>query len=65
VSSDSIYSSVEKELKRNFCIQHGGAIIHTANITPALLQEYFGNRIVERGLQPPQPPDLTPPDSFL
>jgi hypothetical protein len=31
----------------------------------ALLQEFFGEHIVEHGVWPPQSPDLTPPDFFL
>jgi hypothetical protein len=61
---DSICFSIGKELKKNFSIQHGGVIVHITNTTPALLQELFGDRIVKRGLQPPLPPDLTPPEFY-
>jgi hypothetical protein len=44
--------------------QYDGAIAHNANTT-ALLQEFFGENTVGRGLWPPRSPDLTQLDFFL
>jgi hypothetical protein len=50
---------VLKESERDCWFQYHGAMVHTANPT-ALLQEFFGEPIVGRGLWPPRSPDLTP-----
>ena len=31
----------------------------------AEIQSFFGDRVFSKGLWPPRPPDLTPPDYFL
>jgi hypothetical protein len=49
--------------ERDCCFQRDGATAHTANTT-ALLQEFFGESTVGRGLWPQRPPDLTLLTSF-
>jgi hypothetical protein len=53
-----------EDKERDSWFKNDGATAHTANITD-LLQEFFGERIVGRGLSPPRSPDLTPPCFFL
>lgn len=45
--------------------QQDGASAHTARETLAYLEEFFGERLISRGLYPPRSPDLTSCDSFL
>ncbi|GBN51466.1 hypothetical protein AVEN_22089-1 [Araneus ventricosus] len=41
--------------------QQDGATCHISNNTIHLLNEFFDQRIVSRGLWPPRSPDLSPP----
>ena len=45
--------------------QHHGATSHTSHASMAQIQFSFGNRVISKGLRPPRPPDLTPPNCFL
>ena len=45
--------------------QQDEATPHTARETLSMLQEFFGDRTISRGIWPPRSPDLTPPDYFL
>jgi hypothetical protein len=54
-----------EENERNWWFQRDGATAYAANTTTALLQEFFGESIVGRGLWPPRSPDFTPPDFFM
>ncbi|CAH1107732.1 unnamed protein product [Psylliodes chrysocephalus] len=45
--------------------QQDGATAHTARATIDLIEEYFDDQIISKGLWPPRSPDLTPPDYFL
>jgi transposase len=45
--------------------QQDGATAHTAKVTLQHLENYFGQRVITRGLWPARSPDLTPPDFFL
>jgi hypothetical protein len=58
------FISLLHEHERYCWFRRDRATARTANTT-AFLQKFFGQRIVERGLWPLQPPDLTPPDFFL
>lgn len=45
--------------------QQDNATAHTAIVSQRLLKEYFGERVISRGLWPARSPDLSPPDYFL
>jgi hypothetical protein len=45
--------------------QQDGATAHTANATIRYLEEFYGDRLISRGLWPPRSPDLTPLDFYL
>lgn len=51
--------------ERQCWFQQDGAAAHTAHTTTAMLEEFFDDRFISRGLWPPRSPDLTPPDFFL
>jgi hypothetical protein len=51
-------------------LQHGhfqqdSATAHTAFNTMQYLRQFFGNRVISRGIWPSRSPDLTPLDFFL
>ena len=54
----------EQEIQTTF-FQQDGATAHTSNATLNVLREFFGERIISKGLWPPRSPDLSPPDYFL
>jgi hypothetical protein len=45
--------------------QQDNAPAHTANATLKYLEEFFGERIISKGMWPARSPDLSPPDYFL
>lgn len=51
--------------ERNCWFQQDSATCHTSIETMSFLHEFFGERIISKGLWPPRSPDLTPPDFFL
>lgn len=54
------------EPQERYCwFQQDGATCHTSRETMDFLQEFFGGRIISKGLWPPRSPDLTSPDYFL
>jgi hypothetical protein len=48
--------------KQDYWFQQDGAMVHIANSTMQMLNEFFGGRIISRNLWPPQSLDLWPPD---
>lgn len=59
------FVSLLEEDERYCWFQQDGAPCHTANSSMNFLAEFFGERIVTKGLWPPRSPDLTPLDFFL
>ena len=51
-----------EENKQVWWFQQNGASSHTTKASTASSQNFFGDRIVGRGLWPPRSPDLTSPD---
>jgi hypothetical protein len=49
----------DEELQHNF-FQQDGATCHTSNDSTAEIESFFEDRIISKGLWPPQSPDLTP-----
>jgi hypothetical protein len=49
----------------NCWFQQDSATAHTAASTMETLHEFFGEKLISKGLWPPRSPDLTRPDSFL
>jgi hypothetical protein len=45
--------------------QQDNATAHTAAVSLRLVNQYFGERVISRGLWPARSPDLSPPDYFL
>jgi transposase len=54
----------EEEIYRGW-FQQDNAPAHTARATLQQIEDYFGNRVISKGLWPARSPDLTPPDFFL
>lgn len=54
-----------EEDERYCWLQQDGATCHTSNETMRFLREFFGERLISKGLWPPRSPDLTPADFFL
>lgn len=55
---------LERE-ERDCFFQQDGAPAHTARKTIEFLTDFFGERLVGRGLWPARSPEMTPPDCFL
>ena len=53
-----------EEENRHCWLQHDGATSHYAGSTSDFVEEFFGNRVIGRGLWPPRSPDLTAADFF-
>jgi hypothetical protein len=51
--------------ERNCWFQQDSATAHTAASTMEILHEFFGEKLISKGLWPPRSPDLTSPDFFL
>jgi hypothetical protein len=51
--------------ERNCWFQQDSATAHIAASTMELLHEFFGEKLISKGLWPPRSPDLTSPDFFL
>ncbi len=51
--------------ERDSWFQQDGAPGHSAGSTTDLLREFFGERLIAKGLWPPRSCDMTPPDYFL
>ena len=45
--------------------QQFGVTVRTAKATAAVLQDFFGDCIVGRGVRPPRSPEFRPPELFL
>jgi hypothetical protein len=58
-SSGQIHFYVFKTISVKCSFQHDGATAYAVN-TSAFLKEFFGDRIIWRGLWPPQSPDIQP-----
>jgi len=54
----------EDEIEKTH-FQQDGATAHTANMSVALLDDEFAERIISKTIWPPRSPDLSPPDFFL
>jgi hypothetical protein len=54
----------DEKLQRGF-FQQDGATCHTSNDSTAEIESFFEDRIIFKGLWPPQSPGLTPADFFL
>ena len=54
------------EVEDRYCwFQQDGASCHTSAMTIATLQDFFGDRLITKGLWPPRSPDLSSLDFFL
>ena len=51
--------------ERERWLHQDGATCHSSNETMHFLREFFGERIISKGLWPPRSPDLSFPDFFL
>jgi hypothetical protein len=51
--------------ERNAWFQQDRATRHSARKTMVLLRQFFGEKLISKGLWPPRSPDLSPPDFFL
>ena len=51
--------------ERNCWFQQDSANAHIAASTMVILQEFFGENVICKGLWPPRSPDLTSADFFL
>jgi hypothetical protein len=51
--------------ERNCWFQQDSATAHTAASAMEILHEFFGEKLISKGLWPPKSPDLTSPDFFL
>ena len=51
--------------ERDIILQQDGARPHTSGKSMQFLKEFFGDRLISKGLWPPRSSDLTPLDFFL
>jgi hypothetical protein len=54
----------EEEIAKGW-FQQDNAPAHTSKSSLKHLNDYFGDRVISKGLWPPRSPDLSPPDFFL
>ena len=54
------------KVEDRYCwFQQDGATCHTSAMTIATLQDFFGDRLITKGLWPPRSPDLSSLDFFV
>jgi hypothetical protein len=59
-----IETLTEDELNRGW-FQQDNATAHTSRRSLDHIEQFFGQRVISKGLWPPRSPDLSPPDFFL
>jgi hypothetical protein len=62
---DQLAATFTEEDINSGWFQQDGATAHTSRISLNHVSNYFGERVISKGLWPARSPDLTPPDFFL